>query len=264
MLDINNEKSRTSFVPPNKYDELSSDMHSDTQLLTNSTQPSYIHHMHFLPGHSGQHISSRPSYTSNLPTHTLSSPSKNSIDFCPVKTTPLSINSTRVNNNNLCLSLNTCTNTLSMPSTLSPAYLPHISERSYNLSKHLFWNTNFFYTQSKSSNGDSSLSYPENIGNILNQKFCNQPFSEYKNDLSFISNCSDVNSDDSIDVSENEKKNQKSQRLKKRNPYSIEELLKKPDKKTRHYTSNASNFIHKGSEAPDESINSQISVKVCN
>lgn len=245
MFDFNNEKTRSS------YCEDSSEIHHNTRFLSNNSQPSYSHHMQFLPT---QHFSTRPSLS---PITSMSSPSKNSIDSSSFKNVSLPASTSRFNN--LYLSLNTTSTTLSMPSTLSTVY-QDIPESSYSqLSKHLFWNTNLFNTYSStktySNTNDDMLSYSV-------AKLCDQTNSESKIDHSFSSNCSDVNSDDSIDVSENDAKNA----TKKRNPYSIEELLKKPEKKIRHTVQSPrndpiTNFTRSGTEV-EGNIN-KISIEVC-
>lgn len=267
MLDFNSEELRSSYFPSNKCEDSSPEISHNSRFLSNNTQPNYSHHMQFL---SSQHFSARPSQSTNLLSHSLSSTSKSSMDLSSIKNVSIPAGSSRVNNNNLYLSLNTSTTTLSMPSTLSTAYLPHqnIPETSYSqLSKHLIWNTNLFYTQ-KSCSNDGLLSYPGTFENILNQKLCDKSYIKNKNDPSFSSNCSDVNSDDSIDVSDRDKEIQISENPKKRNPYSIEELLKKPEKRIRRTiqmppNESTNNFIHRGAEISEGNISNQISIEVC-
>lgn len=116
--------------------------------------------------------------------------------------------------------------------TVSNNYHQNICASHYNqMRQHLFWNTNLFYPQVRSIN-NSLLSYPAALGHIFDDKHLEPGYPKKQikpYEVSSSSNCSDMNSDnDSIDVIEQEKNTSK-----KRNPYSIEELLKKPVKKIR-------------------------------
>lgn len=126
------------------------------------------------------------------------------------------------------------------------------------LAKHWLWNSNLFYSQSRPIH-EGFLPYTSSLGSFFGSKLrestlenhANQNNSEIiKNpDISSSSNCSDANSDsDSLDVDGKTtpplvmaKKRRcclvdvptSENAAKKRNPYSIEELLKKPEKKSR-------------------------------
>lgn len=137
-------------------------------------------------------------------------------------------------NNNLCLTVSTCTST--NPSTsLSDSFNSHknISSSSYNH----FRSFGFFYPQQRSLNVGLS-SYPTSFEYLTDNKTSSGASTNFlkKNpkEVSFSSNCSDLNSDsESIDVSDHDKgilAIESISTTKKRNPHSIEELLKKPEK----------------------------------
>lgn len=192
-----------------------------------------------------------------------------SIDSNPFKHASLPINSpivaptaTTINANNTYLSIATTSVPPSKPSTtISNGYLPNqnLSTSSYApLAKHWLWNSNLFYSQSRPIH-EGFLPYTSTLGSFFGSKLRestlqnhgNQNNSEFnKNtDISSSSYCSDVNSDsDSLDVDGKttpptfmEKRRKcclvdnptTESAAKKRNPYSIEELLKKPEKKCR-------------------------------
>lgn len=216
-------KTTSSFFP--QEDSYHEKRHS---MIFNNAQSNHSlsHHLQFLPC---QQFSTKPSLSTNLLSYP-SKASKNSLNL--IKNASFPMNSTRMKNNNLILSLNASSTTLAVPSTLSSSYYP---ETSYShLSKHFIWNTNLFYTQTKSAqaksnNNDNLLEYPATFGNILNQTQYDQNYTENRYDQIF-SSCPEGNSDDSIDINERDKETQNIPVSKKRNPYSIEELLKKPEK----------------------------------
>lgn len=168
-----------------------------------------------------------------------------------------------INPNNTYLSIATTSVPSSTPSTtISSGYLPNqnLSGSSYApLAKHWLWNSNLFYSQSRPIH-DGFLPYTSTLGSFFGSKLRetttlqnhgHQNNSEInKNaDISSSSYCSDANSDsDSLDVDGKttpplltEKRRRcclvdiptPDSATKKRNPYSIEELLKKPEKKSR-------------------------------
>ncbi|XP_031628935.1 paired box pox-neuro protein [Contarinia nasturtii] len=245
MFERNSEKARSVYFSPTKnamstFEEPCPDVHPNSGHLANGAQSLYNHHIQFLPSH--QSYSSRSSFP-----HSFSGSSRTTMDLSSFKSTTISASSI-AKNGSTCLSVNSpATSHSPMPSSI----LPHQSMPETlpygQLSKHLFWNRNLFYSQTRTVN-DGLLSYPTSLGNLLEHKLSFPTNStQSKNvDISSSSNCSDVNSDnDSIDVNENDKdlrnnlpQNSNSyhtidsmSNCKKRNPYSIEELLKKPEKK---------------------------------
>lgn len=143
--------------------------------------------------------------------------------------------------------------------SIASGYLANqnLSAASYGptLAKHWLWNSNLFYSQSRSIH-DGFLPYPSPLGSFFGNKLRESALQNsgnhhenHKNaDISSSSYCSDANSDsDSLDVdgktSPTLMQSQLKRRIadisvsnstaKKRNPYSIEELLKKPEKKIR-------------------------------
>lgn len=188
------------------------------------------------------------------------------------KQSALSINSP-LNANANYLSMASTTATSTQSNAHSSNYLPNqnVPATPYTpLSKHWLWNSSLFYQQSRSLH-DGFLPYPSHLGQFFGNKLRDTELhmtasnssneAHTKNvDISTSSYCSDLNSDsDSLDISDHEKVSpslmatvsQKLQRTptidttagntlpisnapaKKRNPYSIEELLKKPEKKMR-------------------------------
>lgn len=213
-------KATSSFFP---QEDSCFEKRHNMMLNTAQSNHSLSHHLQFLPS---QQFSTKPSLATNILSYP-SKASKNSVNLPLIKNASFPMNSTRMKNNNLFLSLNASTTTLAIPSTLSSSYYP---ETSYShLSKHFIWNSNLFYTQAKSNNNDNLLEYPATFGNILDQTQHDQNYTENRYDHP-SSSCPEGNSDDSIDITERDKETQNMPISKKRNPYSIEELLKKPDK----------------------------------
>lgn len=296
MFDRNSDKTRSVYFSPTKnamstFEEPCPDVHQNAGHLPSAAQPLYNHHIQFLPSH--QNYSTRSSFP-----HSFSSTSRSSMDLTSFKSTSLS-GSSITKNTGSCLSVNSpaATSHSTMPSSI----LPHQSIPETlpygQLSKHLFWNRNLFYSQTRTVN-DGLLTYPTSLGNLLEHKLSFPTNStQIKNaDMSSSSNCSDVNSDnDSIDVNENDKdsRNNLSQKsvsyhtidsnakCKKRNPYSIEELLKKPEKKESialqtSYVLNEENvkelpttsdpnncFVRTDLESPKSNGNNHITIEVC-
>lgn len=165
------------------------------------------------------------------------------------------------------LSIASTTATATQSNAHSSNYLPNqnVPATPYTpLSKHWLWNSSLFYQRSLH---DGFLPYPSHLGQFFGNKLrdsalhmtasnsSNELHTTKNVDISTSSYCSDLNSDsDSLDVSDHEKVspallsmvNQKKRASnadtnhgtppnsnapsKKRNPYSIEELLKKPEK----------------------------------
>lgn len=199
-----------------------------------------------------------------------------SIDSNAFKHASLPINSplaaataSTINANNTYLSIATTAAPPSVPSTtISSAYLPNqsLSATSYApLAKHWLWNSNLFYSQSRPIR-EGFLPYTSTLGSFFGNKLRESTLQNHgiqnnteinnKNaDISSSSYCSDANSDsDSLDVDGKTTPPTlmaKTRRrcclvddiptsesaAKKRNPYSIEELLKKPEKKSRRIES---------------------------
>lgn len=188
------------------------------------------------------------------------------IDLAAFKHSSLPMNSSSVNANNPYLSIATTPSSASPPTQLTSNSLPNqnIPATPYTpLSKHWLWNSSLFYPQTRSIHDSGFLPYPSALGTFFGNKIresaalhtpmTNQTPNELTKsvDLSSSSYCSDVNSDsDSLDVSDGKLSPTLHQSAtlkrasdangttsnttaKKRNPYSIEELLKKPEKKMR-------------------------------
>lgn len=237
-LDPNSEINGSAYLTPNKnfmatHKESCQEVQQNSGVLSNTTH-SFYNHIQFLPSH--QYLGSRPSVQ-----HTYCSSSRNSIDLSSFKNTSLPINSiNKVNNSGLCLSINAPAQT-HLP--LSTSFIhQNIPEMPYGqISTQLFWNKNLMQSHTGSVS-DGLLTYTTPLASFLDPKF-SFPINSAQNsnvDLSYSSNCSDTNSEfDSIEVIEHDKKSLNLSKtnintlsvLKKRNPYSIEELLKKPDKK---------------------------------
>lgn len=194
----------------------------------------------------------------------------NTVHMASFKQSPLSMSST-LNANSNYLSMASTTATATQSNAHSSNYQPNqnVPATPYTpLSKHWLWNSSLFYQQSRSLH-DGFLPYPSHLGQFFGNKLrdtelhmtASNSSSEAHTkivDISTSSYCSDLNSDsDSLDVSDHEKvspalmatvtQKQRTSSIdttgstvpisnapaKKRNPYSIEELLKKPEKKMR-------------------------------
>ena len=108
-----------------------------------------------------------------------------------------------------------------------PSHLPYIP-------KHWIWNRNIFYSPLASRNGELASNYfAYGNPNAFNSSDLSSPKSSTKTE-SLNSNSpihiTDGTSEDSLD-NEDEKVPETKSGGKKRNPYSIEELLKKPEKR---------------------------------
>lgn len=126
---------------------------------------------------------------------------------------------------------------LDSPSPLvkpTPLSSPDISSNYPQIPKHWLWNSNFFYPTSRSVH-DGFLPYSSNFSGIFNtSRTASLDLLSKTIDLSQHS--SEANSDDSLDNNENGKRSPSTHSSskdghKKKNPYSIEELLKKPEKR---------------------------------
>ncbi|XP_070496580.1 paired box pox-neuro protein [Chironomus tepperi] len=124
--------------------------------------------------------------------------------------------------------------------------------------KHWIWSRNLFCPQLTNSN------YLYSNGNpLLSQNLQSNNFNSYNNNAESINSNSpgqttEINSDDSLESQENEKFKKKTSR--KRNPYSIEELLKKPEKK-RKIENKDELFETQTPEEISEEIN--LNIEVC-
>lgn len=162
-------------------------------------------------------------------------------------------------------------NIVETPTIIKPISLPiHQENSSYSqISKHWIWNSNFFYptTSSRSMPLDGFIPYSANISEIFSANNKSRLLQRTQNasddfgsdsttktiDLSQQS--SEANSDDSLDTDSFTNEDSSSLvnkslpssstvalAMKKKNPYSIEELLKKPDKKRKIESSIANTF----------------------
>lgn len=206
----------------------------------------------------------------SIPMNVSSTP--NAAHMSSFKQSPLSMGSA-LNANSNYVSIASTVATATQSNAHSSNYLPNqnVPATPYTpLSKHWLWNSSLFYQQSRSLH-DGFLPYPSQLGQFFGNKLrdsalhmaasnsVNDTGHSKNADISASSYCSDLNSDsDSLDVSDHEKvspallamASQKqrptnvntasagtmplsSAPAKKRNPYSIEELLKKPEKKLR-------------------------------
>lgn len=129
-------------------------------------------------------------------------------------------------------------NNLDSPSPLvkpTPLSSPDLSTNYSQISKHWLWNSNFFYPTSRH---DGFLPYSSNFSGIFSSsRSTSMDLLSKSIDLSqHEANSSEANSDDSLDNNDNGKRSPSSRPSskdahKKKNPYSIEELLKKPEKR---------------------------------
>lgn len=239
---------------PNKsttlYGESSSNASYNAQFHSNTISSAYnrpVHHNS--PEEYSTQRSSTPTF---LVPSTFSTSTRNSIDLTSLKHASITASSTVVGTS---VSTNSSYFTVNNSPSFSSAairntYIPHqnVPDMIYSpLTKHFFWNTNFFHSQPRPTHESLSSHHLSNISARNNST----SFS-INSKITDSSNCSDVNSDsDSLDVDDygNEstanvlQKKQETdtisstQEVKKRNPYSIEELLKKPEKRLRHIES---------------------------
>lgn len=95
----------------------------------------------------------------------------------------------------------------------------------YSFPKHWLWNTSLFYPRQNNidpSHSHTFFTYPNNFSTIQSIRT-----SPSNTDKSINNNSTDLSSEDSQDNDDQSK----IKTAKKRNPYSIEELLKKPEKR---------------------------------
>lgn len=235
------------------FGESSSNTSYNTTFHSNTTQSAYTR--------AAQYNSTEPysSQSSSTPTFlvpsSFSNSTRSSMDLSSFKHASITASSTvvgtSVNTNTAYFAVNTSP---SLSSTaIRNTYIPHqhVPDMIYSpLTKHFFWNTNFFHSQPRSAHENSSS---QSLGNVSTVKSNSSAFPIESRITDILSsNCSDANSDsDSLDVSDygNDspanilRKRQGSETIssipevKKRNPYSIEELLKKPEKRLPHIES---------------------------
>lgn len=211
-----------------------SSFHRSTGLLSSIHQSECSISAQFIPN---QQTPSRSPTSSYIITKPFSHSTRNPINnWSSLKNTPVSNQSiTDITiNNNLCFTVSTCTSTIPS-STFSDSFNSHknISASSYNH----FRSFGFFYPQQRSLN-ECFSTYSTSFGCLIDNKINTAISKNYTkrnpNDVSSSSNCSELNSDsESIDVSDRDKEvfaNHPISTSKKRNPHSIEELLKKPEK----------------------------------
>lgn len=117
----------------------------------------------------------------------------------------------------------------------TPLSSPDLSTNYPQIPKHWLWNSSFFYPTSRSVH-DGFLPYSSSFSGIFTtSRSTSMDLLSKTIDLSQHS--SEANSDDSLDNNDDDNKTSPSTRPaskevhKKKNPYSIEELLKKPEKR---------------------------------
>ncbi len=117
------------------------------------------------------------------------------------------------------------------PTPLSSPDIPNYPQ----IPKHWLWNSNFFYPTSRSVH-DGFLPYSSNFSGIFNSSRTTS-LDLLTKTIDLSQHSSEANSDDSLDNNDNGKRSSPSTHPsskdghKKKNPYSIEELLKKPEKR---------------------------------
>lgn len=116
----------------------------------------------------------------------------------------------------------------------TPLSSPDISSNYPQISKHWLWNSNFFYPSSRSVH-DGFLPYSPNFSGIFNSSRTTS-LDILSKTIDLSQHSSEANSDDSLDNNDNGKRSPSNRSSakdghKKKNPYSIEELLKKPEKR---------------------------------
>lgn len=255
------EKSRSSslYLSSNKtsiYGEAENGIYN-ARYVSNNTPPIYNSDVQI---HSTLQFSSRRASIPSKFLPTFSNLTKESIDLSSLKASSTSTTNSStivasVNASGRYLSVDPPTPSFSSSSkTNSYLHNQNIPVTSHHpLCNHILWNSNLFYSQSRSVNEVLST-YPTTIRNIFDQKIDNVglPITSKDTDVVSASICSDVNSDcDSLDIIIDDKESSpiisrkitqtdtfsSSQSNMKRNPYSIEELLKKPEKKLRRLNS---------------------------
>lgn len=133
------------------------------------------------------------------------------------------------------------------PQLLKPNGIPSSQDISSfsQLPKHWIWNSSFFYPNNRNIH-DGFTPYSSNFSGIFSQSktiFC-ESLKKSKDQSENYSNKINVTSDDSADEEDNsvrlvqtitvdQEASSTSSTNKKKNPYSIEELLKKPEKRIR-------------------------------
>lgn len=152
----------------------------------------------------GMHASA---YSSHTPTHS----SRNTTDLSP-----------KVSLADHC--------TPNPPTTVVSSPLPADLSMSYsNIPKHWIWNSSLFYPHARSVH-DGFLAYPNGFGAFMASSLR----AEQAKTIDLSQQSSEGNSDDSLDGGKTSPSSSLvagSTSSKKRNPYSIEELLKKPEKR---------------------------------
>lgn len=278
----NSERShQLSMYLPNKsstfHGEPSSNMAYSARFQSNTSQSSYNRPVQFNP--SEQLSSQRPSSPTCLVPSSFQNSTRTSIDFSSFKNTSIAANSTIVGTSSNTAYVTVNTSPAFSSNAIRNTYLPHqnVPDMIYSpLTKHFFWNTHFFHSQAKSTLENL---YPNPPGNISEKKIYNSTFSTNSKITEMLSsNCSDINSDsDSLDVSDNgiDSSNVLSKKqgtdaissnleVKKRNPYSIEELLKKPEKRLQRIESlsqQTSIVVHEENFSPSAEASSGIEVQ---
>lgn len=126
---------------------------------------------------------------------------------------------------------------LDSPSPLvkpTPLSSPDVSSNYPQIPKHWLWNSNFFYPTSRSVH-DGFLPYSSHFSGIFNATRTTS-LDLLSKTIDLSQHSSEANSDDSLDNNDNGKRSPSTHSSskdghKKKNPYSIEELLKKPEKR---------------------------------
>ncbi|XP_037046001.1 paired box pox-neuro protein [Bradysia coprophila] len=116
----------------------------------------------------------------------------------------------------------------------TPLSSPDIPSNYPQIPKHWLWNSNFFYPTSRSIH-DGFLPYSSNFSGIFNASRATS-LDLLTKTIDLSQHSSEANSDDSLDNNDNGKRSPSTHPSskdghKKKNPYSIEELLKKPEKR---------------------------------
>ncbi|CAH1711679.1 unnamed protein product [Chironomus riparius] len=216
------------------------------------------------PNHSSKTLPTSPIYGANefLASYRYSLGSNHLASTLPNSTitSNLSENSTKLvqyaSSAESCKASSESYNTSSIPTNDSNEMV-HPSMTQYY--KHWIWSRNLFCPQLANSN------YSYSNGNqLLSHNLHNNNFNSHNNNNSESLNSNspgqitEINSDDSLESQENDKVKKKTSR--KRNPYSIEELLKKPEKK-RKINNKKEIFETVTSEEISDEIN--LNIEVC-
>lgn len=116
----------------------------------------------------------------------------------------------------------------------TPLSSPDLSSNYPQFPKHWLWNSNFFYPTTRSTH-DGFLPYSSNFTGIFNSSRTTS-LDILSKTIDLSQHSSEANSDDSLDNNDHGKRSpaihpSSNDGHKKKNPYSIEELLKKPEKR---------------------------------